>query len=161
MFKLDTFEFAVKMEIDSREYYERQATLHSQPELKAVFDMLAQEEAAHAALLTDSQNGLPFKRAEPERPGLKTIFSGMADFKSDIKKTPSAVDVYRVALDKEQQSIDLYKKMLADASGGRELFEFLIRQEKKHYEIIEEIVKLVDRPNSWVESAEFGLREEY
>lgn len=161
MFKLDMFEFAVKMELDGRDYYEKQAALHAQPELKAVFETLAREEAAHAALLMGRQEGLPMPQAEHAEPGLENLFSGLADFKIDIKEMPNAVDAYRAALEKEQQSIDLYKKMLADHSEAQGLLEFLIRQEQKHYEIIEEIVKLVDRPNTWVESAEFGLREEY
>lgn len=158
---MDMLEFAVKMEMDGREYYEKQAKVHAQPELKAVFSMLAQEEAAHTSLLVDRRAGLPFKQAGTERPALKNLFSGLPDFKIDTKEMPNAVDAYREALKKEQQSIDLYKKLLAAGGDGQELFEFLIRQEEEHYKILEELVKLVDRPNSWVESAEFGIREEY
>ena len=60
----------------------------------------------------------------------------------------------------ERESIELYKKLLSESSDDKELFEFLIKQEEEHYRLIEEIVKLVNRPNVWVESAEFGLRRE-
>lgn len=157
---MDMMEFAINMELDSQKYYEEQAQLYSQGGLEAVFTMLAGEEKAHAELLKNKQQGHVFKLTEPARPDLKYVFSGATAFKSDIKERPDAVDAYRMALEKEQQSINLYEKLLSEG-GSAELFEFLIRQEKKHYEILEEIVKLVDRPNSWVESSEFGLREEY
>ncbi|NBK25761.1 MAG: rubrerythrin, partial [Spirochaetia bacterium] len=37
----------------------------------------------------------------------------------------------------------------------------IISEEKRHYAILEEMLKLVTRPHRWVESAEFGVREEY
>ncbi|HWQ41417.1 MAG TPA: rubrerythrin, partial [Desulfosporosinus sp.] len=40
-------------------------------------------------------------------------------------------------------------------------FEYLIKQEEDHYTIIEQLVSLLSRPEEWVESAEFGVREEY
>jgi rubrerythrin len=66
-----------------------------------------------------------------------------------------------MALEKERQSIELYQKLLLHATDDRELFEYLIKQEQEHYGLLEEIIKMVNRPNEWVESAEFGLREEY
>jgi rubrerythrin len=157
---MDILEFAINMELDGQKYYEEQAKFFHQEGLKAIFDMLADEEKAHAELMKNKRLGLPLHLAEPVRQGLQNVFSSISAFKSDIKEEPDPIDAYRMALEKERQSIDLYKKLLLEG-GSVELFHFLIRQEEKHYEILEELVKLVDRPNSWVESAEFGIREEY
>jgi rubrerythrin len=78
----------------------------------------------------------------------------------DVKSDPGQLDVYRLAMEKEKQSVDLYKKLLSESEGDKALFKFLIAQEEAHYKIMELIVKLVSRPNEWVESAEFGIREE-
>lgn len=53
--------------------------------------------------------------------------------------------------------------MFADATEEqlKTVFQYLEGQEKKHCIILEELVKLVTRPKEWVESAEFGVREEY
>jgi rubrerythrin len=158
---MDMLEFAINMELEGQKYYEGQADIHSGDGLKVVFDMLAVEEAGHAALLESTQQGDLFQRVEPERSGLKGVFNDIAAYQIDIKSNPEQVDVYRIALEKEQQSIALYKKILSENSGDSELFEFLVKQEEEHYEILEEIVKLVSRPKAWVESAEFGIREEY
>ncbi len=71
------------------------------------------------------------------------------------------VDIYRSAQEKEKESIALYKKMAAENADAGDLSAFLVAQEEEHFLILDEIVKAVDRPNEWVESAEFGLREEY
>ena len=52
----------------------------------------------------------------------------------------------------EKESNDPQSKML---------FHFLIQQETRHVNLLEELVKQVKRPEEWVESAEFGTREEY
>ena len=157
---MDMLEFAINMELDGQKYYEGQADLCSLGGLKAVFEMLSGEEKAHAELLRNKRRGLPLNLAEPVRQDLKNVFDGISAFKSDIKEKPDPIDAYRMAQEKERQSIDLYKK-LSSEGGNAELFEFLTRQEEKHFEILQDLVKLVDRPNSWVESPEFGLREEY
>jgi len=66
-----------------------------------------------------------------------------------------------LALEMEKKSIELYTKLLSEAADDRELFAYLIKQEQGHLAIVEEIIKLVNRPNEWVEAAEFGEREEY
>jgi rubrerythrin len=158
---MDMLEFAIKMEQDGEKYYETQAALHQADGLKVVFTMLAGEERKHAGILRNKQNGAPYTLDKPERPDLKSVFSGLASLQGDLKPAPDQLDAYRMALDMEQRSIDLYMKMLAEPGSDRKLCEFLIKQEQGHYAIIEELVKLVSRPAEWVEAAEFGIREEY
>ena len=158
---MDIWEFAINMELDGEKYYNEQAAKNQGNGLNAVFLMLAKDERDHANILTGISKGLPFKSSEPVNSVIKNIFNEMADFRSEIKEIPAQLDVYRTALEMEKQSIDLYKKLLYEASHDKVLFEYLIKQEEAHYEIVEEIVKMVSRPDEWVESAEFGDREEY
>lgn len=158
---MDMMQFAIDMELEGQSYYAGQVALHPDDGLAPVFELLAREEAAHAAILKKRLNGQPYQFDASTRPDLKSVFSGLAAFQSDIKKTPSAVDAYRMALGKEQQSIDLYIKLAGDSEDCKPLFDFLVEQEREHYQLLEKIVRIVSRPESWVESAEFGLREEY
>lgn len=68
-----------------------------------------------------------------------------------------------MAVDIEEKSIKLYQDMLkeADNDKDKELLKFLINEENQHLILFEEFVKMVSRPEEWVESAEFGLREDY
>jgi rubrerythrin len=158
---MEALDFAIKMELDGERYYYKQAELHHEEGLKAVFTMLAKEENGHAGLLKSISKGSPYSLSDPLRPELKNVFKGKPNVKSDIKETPDPVDAYRAALEMEKKSIDLYTKLLSENGSGKGLFAFLVKQEKEHYRIIDVIIKMVNRPNDWVEAAEFGIREDY
>jgi bacterioferritin (cytochrome b1) len=123
--------------------------------------MLASEEDSHAALVRARMGGQRQTPQIPARQGLQSIWKDLADFSMREKTTPDQVDVYRHALEMERQSIDLYSKLQAESTEDTELFGFLVEQEEEHFRILEQIVELVNRPNEWVEAAEFGLRKEY
>lgn len=91
------------------------------------------------------------------------VFKGVSDFKSEIRTTPTQLELYRDVMEREKKSIDLYKEMLAEAveEQDKELFEFLVLQETNHFTMFEEMVSLLSRPEEWVEDAEFGVRKEY
>lgn len=158
---MDILVYAIKMELDGEKYYKDQAMLNKGNSLYKVFMDLAKEESEHARILEDKSKGLSYKKKAHLTAPRQNVFSSLKDFKSDIKKYAEQVDAYRMALEKEKESIDLYKKLLNESADSADLFNFLISQEEEHYAILEEIVKMVNRPNEWVEAAEFGNREEY
>ena len=53
--------------------------------------------------------------------------------------------------------------MLEEAKDeqDKEVFRFLINEEEIHFNLLEELWSHLNRAEEWVESAEFGLREEY
>ena len=79
------------------------------------------------------------------------------------KETLSQLDFYRAATEMEQKSIDLYTGFLKEVEkdADKELFSYLIKQEQQHYNILDELSIMLRRAEEWVESAEFGDREEY
>lgn len=161
---MNDFKFAIEMENDGENYYREQAEINKDNGLYTVCLKLAEDEKNHARILTDMMNQLPVKLMESETlSNVENIFKGIDDIKVEGKNIPSQLDFYRIACEKEQQSIDLYTKYLSVAEGfaEKELFEFLIKQEKYHYEVLDNIVELLKRADEWVENAEFGVREEY
>ncbi len=153
--------FAIEMEEQGMQYYREQAEKNRENSLYIVFNRLAEDEKHHAALIKNKLNHLPYQPEGSVMSTAKNIFDGLPNFKVNAKSNPEQLDVYRMALEMEKQSIDLYKKLLSKSKDDKDLFEFLIAQEERHYEIMELLVKLVGRPNEWVESAEFGIREDY
>lgn len=161
---MKNFERAIKMELDGETYYREQAKLNKDNSLNTVFLLLAEDERNHAKILESKFNKLSFQLDDNNiLLESKNVFKGIRDFKSEIKKNPSQLDVYKLALVKEKESIDLYKKSLSEATNHeeKELFEYLVKQETDHFQIVEELILLLSRPDDWVESAEFGIREEY
>jgi hypothetical protein len=126
--------------------------------------MLAKDEGYHAAILQKKLDGSSYELKNNDTiTESKGIFNGIGNFKNEIRSIPNQLDLYREALEKEKQSIKLYEDLFNHATDDneKELAVFLIQQERDHLAILQELVLLVNRPNEWVESAEFGIREEY
>lgn len=161
---MNNLEFAITMEMDGDQYYTEQADANKGNSLGKLFLVLAKDERNHAKILKNKFNNLSYEMSVS---GTVTeavsVFKGVRDFKSEIRTTPTQLELYRDVLDRETKSIELYKQMLTEAleEQDKELFEFLVLQETNHFTICEEMVSLLTRPEEWVEDAEFGLRKEY
>lgn len=158
---MNILEFAINMELEGQNYYDEQARLNKDNGLFRVFSTLAEDEKNHAEILQNKKAGKDYTLTDTKFSSIENVFGG-DDLKiSDIKTSPEQLDLYRFALDKEEESIKLYKKLLSKADADKELFNFLIKEEENHHKIIENIVEMVSRPKEWVESAEFGVRDDY
>jgi rubrerythrin len=156
---MDILQYAIKMEKDSAKFYHEQALKNKDNKLYPVFISFAKDEEKHEKIIREKKEGINSILNDNDVDSVKNVFSDITGF--DFEKTsPEQLDAYRKALKMEQESIDLYKKLSSESSDDKELFEFLIKQEEEHYSLVEKIIELVNRPNGWVESAEFGLRRE-
>jgi len=161
---MNIYEIAIMMEKDGEEFYLEQAEKNKNNALSRIFLLLAKDEKRHAEILKNKFEGMDYKMQKNETPvKMKNFFSSDKEFISEMERLPKQLSVYRQALLNENKSIELYKSLLIRAEDlvTKKLFEYLTQQENEHSELLEEIILLVSRPDEWVESAEFGLREEY
>jgi len=161
---MNDLKFAIQMELDGETYYRQQADLKANKGIRNVCLLLADEEKRHGELLKRKYGDRIEMMAKNDVIAkAKNVFHGLGNIKVDGIEKASQLDFYRVASEKEKESIELYKKFLTDATleEEKQLFAFLIKQETHHYEIIEAFVAFVKRPEEWVENAEFGIREDY
>lgn len=160
---METIAFAITMETDAANYYREQATAFEGHPIARAFEMLVEAELKHQKLLQDYKKQQGAKLEPINLSGQDDIFSNLPDFKNEIMLVPEQIGAYRKALDLEEQSIQLYSKLIQNTvdESERHLLQFLIDEEKKHYAFFEELVTLVERPEEWVENAEFGNREDY
>lgn len=161
---MNSIEFAINMELDGQKYYTVQAEKNKDNPLENVFLLLAKDEGSHADLLKKELAEAAYELVDNKiLAETNNVFRGAGDFKNEFEKIPNQVEVYRMALEMEKQSIDLYQKFLNEATDERskKLFGYLVKQEKNHYAIFDDLITLVERPDEWVEDAEFGTREEY
>ena len=159
---MNSIEFAINMELDSKRFYLQQAENTKDSGLKSIFHTLAEEESIHARILKNKAETLPYELVDTYAE-IKNIFVEIGSYNNLIKQIPDAVDVYTMALESEKKSIELYTDMLEDAANDKEkaIFAFILEQEKDHCKVMEQLVEMVMRPKEWVESAEFGVRKEY
>jgi rubrerythrin len=83
--------------------------------------------------------------------------------KEDFLAQESQLALYEEALEIELKSIEFYSEQheaIADVKQKRALAK-IIEEERRHYDLLDDIIVMVERPESWVEHAEFGVREEY
>jgi rubrerythrin len=162
--RMDILQFAIDMELDGERYYREQAIGNEGNSLAVVFATLAEDEARHAKLLISKRDGQPYTLTQREKPlTVQNVFAGAADFQASVKELPDQPELYQTAQAMEQRSIDLYRAMQGKAENAAEaeLLAFLIGEEKEHDRILTELYHYANRPREWVESAEFGVREEY
>ncbi|NLN05854.1 MAG: ferritin family protein [Clostridiaceae bacterium] len=160
---MDMLDYAINMELEGKEYYEKQAELNKGNMLYVVFTFLANQERIHADILMRRKDNKREVPADNEKLEIKSLFSDLDDFKTEVSVIGKQLDVYRFALEIEEKSIKVYEEMYekADNEEDKKLLAFLIEQEKAHYEMFNQLETLVRRPEEWIESPEFGLREDY
>jgi rubrerythrin len=161
---MNTLEYAIKMELDGERYYREQAELNRENALYPVCIMLANDEAHHAGMLKSRQARQPIEMPDSDTlQKVKNIFSELGDLAAANKPIPSQLDFYRIASEKEMQSIALYSELKSKAEDKQdiEFFEYLIVQEKHHFEALDNLASLLRSAEEWVESAEFGLRKDF
>ena len=161
---LNVLEFAITMETEGAEYYGGQAERNKGNSLAPVCLMLQEDEKNHARILRNRMQELPYELKDSITVlKAKTIFRNVQNLRIEEIGVLSQLDFYSIAAQKEKQSIELYTGLLEKAvdEQEKELFSYLIAQEKKHFEIIDGLESLLRRAREWVEDAEFGNRGEY
>lgn len=158
---MELLELALSMELDLEKFYQEQAELNKDNSLNVVFTMLAKEEKNHANILRTNADKLTLPLEDSNiLIDVQPIFKNIDVLTHNLQ---NQLDTYRMALEKEQESLKFYQDLYANASKehSKKVLQYLVNQEDKHCDILEELVNLVSRPDEWVESAEFGLREDY
>lgn len=161
---MKSLEFAIKMEKDGEQYYLEQAKVHQGTGLEKVFLLLAQDEQEHARILQHHADQIEYALEDGlAYQAFRNVFSDLDEFKVEEKQLPDQLDAYEHALKFEEDAINLYHDMLAEAETetDKRLFQFLIEQEKLHKQVFQDIVEHLRKAKQWVESAEFGLQEDY
>jgi rubrerythrin len=161
---MNDLEFAIKMENDGEKYYREQADKNKNNALYTVCLKMADDEKMHAKIITNKMNRTPYTLTQMDTlENAKNVFEGLGDMKIPEKETLNQFDFYRKAVDIEQKSIALYTDYLAKAEDDaeKELFQFLIDQEKLHFSVLDELSNMIRHSMELQENAEFGLRPEF
>lgn len=157
-------DFAIKMENEGAHFYDAQAVVYKDTPLAVIFEKLARAERRHAELLRNHASGDSYTLFDdPLLDESKSLFNSLESYHHEFIAQPGQLEAYRFALDIEKRSVELYQDMLIGAAtpADRELLSWLIRQEKEHLALFDELETMLNRPVEWVENAEFGVREEY
>ena len=161
---MNDYNFAIAMEHEGEIFYQDQALKNKDNALYTICLSLANDEKRHAQIIENKMMQMPYTLGPMDTlTKAKSVFEGLGDFKLPQKETLNQFDFYRMAVDIEQKSIELYTSYKADAQNDseKELFDYLVSQEKQHFETLDEISRMIRQSMELFENAEFGVRPEY
>ncbi|MBN1891249.1 MAG: ferritin family protein [Clostridiales bacterium] len=161
---MKSLEYALQIEMDGIDFYLEKADANKENSLHKLFVLIAKDELRHAAIIRKMMKGelesLPDNEALAS---IDSIFKNADAVLDNVYSASEQLAVYRMAREIEKRGIDLYHQLASESTNETEkkVFRYLLGQERQHYDLFDELATRVGRPEEWVESAEFGPREEY
>jgi len=159
---MELFVIAMQMEKEGESFYRDIARKAATQGFRTIFSMLADDEASHRQTFEAMKKNAPMVMVDSTvSEKAEVVFETIV--KEDFLSEQSQLSIYEKALEIELKSIEFYSEQLEtlDREDQRKNLERIIREERMHYDLIDDIIVLVERPESWVEHAEFGVREDY
>jgi len=155
---MDVFDFSIQMEHDAESLYRNLASRTDHPGIKRVFNMLADDEVRHAAALEILKKKMSPSLDKGNIGEIKTVFSELKERVEEEMISRELLTELRRALEIEEKGRKYYKEKMAglDTEDGKKLFQLLSRQEDYHYMTVDNLIELIERPQWWVENAEFN-----
>jgi rubrerythrin len=153
---MNIFEFAKKMELDGKHRYEQQYALETNQGIKEILKLLISQETEHYhALYSLEQSGKYDNYKKASFAGVKNIFEEMKEELDKLSK--DNVKFYKAILEIEKKSEEFYTKYAEENDGQiKEILLKLAKEEHNHVIIIDNIIEFINKPNTWVENAEFN-----
>lgn len=156
---MNVYDFAMKMELQGKAYYETLAGSTRLPLLKPVFLGLAADEQKHYDVLRGLKEGKAWGVAESSvlertRSVFSELLTGGGDVAGALQET---LDAYRFALKVEADSVKLYEEMARkeEDPAVEQLLLTIANEEKKHFNILDNICDFLTRPKYYLQWHEF------
>ncbi len=146
---MDIYEFAMNMELDGKKYYEELGEKTNSKGLKAIFEMMADDELKHYNIIKEFKENNELEIESSTLRNANNIFAQMLKSPEDFSGDISEVDAYKHATKLENDSIAFYQKHKEQATNKRDeiAFDKLALEEKKHKLILENIIEFITEPD--------------
>jgi len=158
---MDMFEFSIQMEKDAESLYRKMAEDTPVEGVRKVLLMLAEDEVHHRVAIENLQKKLDPAPAKGVALDIKTVFDELKQDDSINSASVDTIEDYQKAVEIEKRGMEFYKEKFAEADdpASKKLFEVLMKQETYHYKTVENLLEMVQRPDWWVENAEFSPQD--
>lgn len=160
---MNIFEFAMQMEKDGEDYYRQLASNAGNEGLKAILNIMAEEEVKHYKYLKTVQTEKPQTEDVTVLSDCKNIFAQMKESGETISPQIDQVELYKKAQAVEKENEDFYRAKADEVEEDyqKDLLLLLAEEENKHYILLGNIIDFVSRPQEWLEDAEFVHLDEF
>ena len=162
---MNIYDFAMKMEQDGESYYRELIKNSLTPGIKKIFTMLADDEVTHYYYVEEMKNSASVQFDDSTiLSDAKNVFEELKEKYETIDDDISQIQAYKKAQDIEKKSEDFYREKVKEITNKeeyRKIFLKIADEEKRHYFLLENIIELVSRPQTWLENAEFNHLDDY
>jgi len=148
---MDIYDYAMKMELDGKEFYEKLAGECNSEGLCKIFTELAADEQKHFDIFRQLK-GLETVGSMINSTALDDAKHVFAEMQADLvtrKQIKTNLDGYRYAMKAEKESADLYLEA-AEKETNAQVKDLLLKiavEEQKHLNILENIYEFVNTPD--------------
>jgi rubrerythrin len=161
---MNVFDFAVKMEVDGKAFYEKLAQQSSMAGLKTIFSRLAEDEQKHLEVFQNLQG-----RSQTMAMAATTVLDDAKNIFADLVASerpaiPKAdLEAYRYAMKLEAESFRLYEEAAAKEKNAdvKNLLQRIAAEEHKHFSVLENIYDFVNAPHQYLAWGEFSNMDEF
>lgn len=150
---MNVFDFAMKIELQGKAYYETLAESARIPELKGIFNGLAADEQKHYDLFRGLKEGKNWAMADSTMlQQARSVFTDLIEGPEAPQEMQDALGAYQLALKVEAESVRLYEKMAKKEEDPvlMRLYLKLANEEKSHYNILDNLCELAKSPKEYV-----------
>lgn len=161
---MDIFEFALKMELDGKAYYEKLAEGTAQEDLKKIFYSLAQDEQKHFETIKAMHEQKIVSMDDSEvLEEARNVFQVLLSKGKHSAQLSSDLVVYQHAMTIEAKSQKFYEDAAKHEKNfeAAKLFMRIAEEEKKHFNIMDNIYTFTLAPHHFLAWGEFSNLTEY
>ena len=160
---MNVFDFAMKMELQGKAYYENIAASTELPGLKTIFTGLAADEQKHYDVIRELKEGKTWSMVDSAMlEKAQNVFTDMLRNKENLAELHEDPDAYNLGMKIEAESVKLYEDMAKKEQDPdtMQLYLRLANEEKKHYNILENVRDFVMRPKYFFKWSEATSSED-
>lgn len=162
---MNVFDFAMKMEEDGKTYYLKMAGETSNQGLKTIFNLLAEDEQKHYDIFQElkSSGKVPDMQETTVLEASQNVFEKLPKSEKELEGISTDLDGYRHAMQLEVDSFRLYEEAAEKASEQtiKNLLLKVAAEERKHFNILDNIYQFVNAPNQHLAWREFSNLDEF
>jgi len=162
---MNIFDYAMQMELDGKAFYEKLAEESETDGLKSIFRSLALDEQKHYDVFRQmKEQGAVMSMIDSEAlDGAKNVFTRLQEQGVAPESDAKNLEAYQYAMQVESDSATLYQEA-ADKEPNQEIRDILLRiavEERKHFNIVENVFEFVNAPNQNLVWGEFSNLKDF
>lgn len=162
---MNIYDYAMKLEREGQAFYEKLSARIEQEGVRKIFLWLADDEHKHYEIFRQlkEQEKVTAMADSNVLEAARDLFEKVLldeNSRSDLKTN---LEAYQLALKAEQESIDLYTRALQEQEDPaiKTVLEKILIEERKHFNVLENIYDFVNKPNQSLVWGEFSNLDEY